>query len=263
MTREIPPLALVGLIRRNRRRYGGYIVHAGVAVLLIGVAASSSFQHSKEVALRPGQSAIVDGYTISYVRPTASATPQKLSFGAVLNVSQGGRHVTTLHTSRGFYPSQDPSLGPVGRFFNGEADSDVGLQWSPARDIWVVTNPDLSSLNRLINRGNRLFSAALTDVMRRTGQLPPPQSPIWQLRNAAITEITNRFVTHPWTVNFLMIVDPLVIWIWIGAIIMVAGGLLALWPVPVLARRRRTAALPVAPAPAAPVTPATPARELV
>jgi cytochrome c-type biogenesis protein CcmF len=255
MTREAPPLALVQLVRRNRRRYAGYVVHAGVAILLIGVAASSSFHHSKEVALRPGQSAVVDGYTISYVRPTAAATPQKLSFGAVLNVSRGGRHVTTLHTSRGFYPAQDPSLGPVGRFFNGEADSDVGLQWTPARDIWVVTNPDLSPLNKLINRGNRLFAAALTDVMRRTGQLPPPQSPIWQLRNAAITEITDRFVSHPWTVNFLMIVDPLVIWIWIGAIIVAAGGLLALWPIPALARRRRTAPLPLAPAPAPQVAP--------
>ncbi|TML95188.1 MAG: heme lyase CcmF/NrfE family subunit, partial [Actinobacteria bacterium] len=54
MTRESPPLALVQLIRRNRRRYGGYIVHAGLAVLLIGVAASSSFQHSRDVVLKPG-----------------------------------------------------------------------------------------------------------------------------------------------------------------------------------------------------------------
>ena len=47
MTHDPVPIALVQLIRRNRRRYGGYIVHAGLAVLLIGVAASSSFQHSQ------------------------------------------------------------------------------------------------------------------------------------------------------------------------------------------------------------------------
>src|SRR5581483_10253559 len=64
LTGEVPPLALVRVIRRNRRRYGGYIVHAGVAVLLIGVAASSSFQHSRQVSLAPGQSATVGGYAI-------------------------------------------------------------------------------------------------------------------------------------------------------------------------------------------------------
>ncbi len=94
-------------IRRNRRRYGGYIVHLGLAVLLIGVAASSSFQHSSDVALRPGQHVNVDGYRVSYVKPTAAVSPQRISFGAVLDVSKGGKHVTTLRTARGFYPSQD------------------------------------------------------------------------------------------------------------------------------------------------------------
>ena len=46
-----PPVALLALVRRNRRRYGGYIVHVGIAVLFVGVAASSSFQHAVE--LRP------------------------------------------------------------------------------------------------------------------------------------------------------------------------------------------------------------------
>src|SRR5436305_13890943 len=105
MTGDPPPLAFVQLIRRNRRRYGGYIAHAGLAVLLVGVAASSSFQHSHDVLLSPGQRVSVDGYSIRYVKPVAAASPQKISFGAVLDVSKHGRHVTTLETSRGFYPA--------------------------------------------------------------------------------------------------------------------------------------------------------------
>ncbi|HLH15416.1 MAG TPA: cytochrome c-type biogenesis CcmF C-terminal domain-containing protein, partial [Solirubrobacteraceae bacterium] len=69
MVGEAPPLALVGLVRRNRRRYGGYIVHIGMAVLFIGVAASSSFQHVNELSLSPGQSTRVGAYTVRYVRP--------------------------------------------------------------------------------------------------------------------------------------------------------------------------------------------------
>ena len=51
MAQEAAPVALLALVRRNRRRYGGYIVHIGMAVLFIGVAASSSFQHASELGL--------------------------------------------------------------------------------------------------------------------------------------------------------------------------------------------------------------------
>jgi cytochrome c-type biogenesis protein CcmF len=249
MTHDSPPVALAQLVRRNRRRYGGYIVHAGLAVLLVGVAASSSFQHSHDVVLAPGQHAKVDGYQITYVRPTAAATAQKLSFGAVLDVAKGGHHVTTIRTSRGFYPSQDPSLGQLGRFFNGQSDSDVGLRAGLTRDIWTVINPDLTPLQPLITRGDQIFASALQHAMTQIGSLPVAQAeqrlaPLWQARDRAVAGLTSRFVTHPWPVDFLLIVSPLVTWIWLGAIIIAIGGLIALWPIPALARRRAAAFAP-------------------
>ena len=53
-SREPVPLALVSLVRRNRRRYGGYFVHIGIITLFVGVAASSSFKDVQDVALQPG-----------------------------------------------------------------------------------------------------------------------------------------------------------------------------------------------------------------
>jgi len=254
-TDELAPLALARLIRRNRRRYGGYIVHAGIALLLIGVAASSSFQHSRNVTLAPGQSTSVDGYRIAYVRPLAAASSQKLSFGAVLRVTKGGKYVTTLRTTRGFYPSQDPTMGPIGRFFNGEADSDVGLQAGLTRDIWTVVNPDLSPLNGRIGQGNRVFTAAIMQAQANASRIAPAQAQaamaqLWQFRDEAIVGIAARYATHPWPVNFLFIVDPLVSWIWIGALIVALGGLIALWPLPALARRRAAVPAAARPAPA-------------
>ncbi len=242
-THEVAPVALVSLVRRNRRRYGGYLVHAGIALLLIGVAASSSFQHSRNVTLMPGQSTSVDGYKIAYVRPTVAATSQKLSFGAVLRVTRRGRPVTTLHTTRGFYPSQDSTQGPIGRFFNGEADSDVGLKAGLTRDVWTVVNPDLSPLQSRISQGDALFTAAIKKTEAAMLRLPPAQAQaamnqLWQLRDQAIVGIASRYVSHPWPINFLFIVDPLVSWIWLGALIVAFGGLIALWPIPRLARRR-------------------------
>jgi cytochrome c-type biogenesis protein CcmF len=247
MTHDAPPVALVQLVGRNRRRYGGYIVHAGLAVLLVGVAASSSFQHSHDVLLKPGQQAKVDGYTIRYVRPTESATAQKLSFGAVLDVSKNGQHVTTLRTTRGFYPSQDASLGPIGRFFNGEADSNVGLRAGLTKDIWTIANPDLTPLQGTIAEGDRVFTAALKQAMAKVGTMPLPQAqaalaPLWQARDEAVSRVASRYVSRPWAVDFLLIVSPLVTWIWLGAIISAIGGLIALWPVPAFARRRAAAA---------------------
>ena len=175
-THEAPPLALLRLVRRNRRRYGGYIAHAGISVLLIGVAGSSSFQHSREMTLAPGQHSRVDGYTVSYVRPIVAASSQKLSFGAVLAVSKGGKRVATLRTTRGFYPSQNPALGPISRFFDGEADSDVGLKAGLTRDIWTVANPDLTPLNGLISEGDAKFRAAIKQAGAYALQHPGGQA---------------------------------------------------------------------------------------
>lgn len=241
MTHEAAPVALASLVRRNRRRYGGYTVHAGLAVLLIGVAGSSSFQHSRYATMKPGQSANIDGYNIRYVRPTATASAQKISFGAILAVTKGGHRVTTLHTTYGLYPSQDASLGVVGRFFNsGSVESRIGLHAGLTRDIWTVVNVgNVTPLQSDIARGDRLFGSAMAAVEKapaaeQQGRL----NQLFILRDQLIGELTQRFISHPWPVQFLLIVSPIVTWLWLGGIIVALGGLIALWPIPVLARRR-------------------------
>jgi cytochrome c-type biogenesis protein CcmF len=262
MTGEVPPVALFALVRRNRRRYGGYIVHAGFSIALIGIAASTSFQHSRYATMRPGQSARIDGYVIKYLKPTANASAQKITFGAVLGVYKGGHHVTTVTTSDGFYPSQDPSLGILGRFFNGSQESRIGLHSGFTRDIWTVVDPTLGPLQGLINNGDNVFSSELGKV----NSLPASQraaalTQVYAYRDVAITELTNRFITHPWPVTFLLIISPLVMWLWIGAIICVIGGLIAIIPAPP-ARRRTRARVPGRTAPPAVAEP-VPVRELV
>jgi cytochrome c-type biogenesis protein CcmF len=238
MTGEAPPVALGALVRRNRRRYGGYIVHAGVAVALVGVAASTSFQHSRTATIAPGQSVHLDGYTVRYVRPTATATSEKISFGAILDVSSGRQHVATLHTSYGLYPSQNPAQ-PIGRFFDGSTESRVGLKSGPLQDIWTVINPNVGPLQGLINQGDARFSKFLNDAMAMpAAQRTQALNELFTLRDTAIRGLAQRFVNHPWAATFLVIISPLVTWLWAGAIIAAFGGLLALWPLPPPRRRR-------------------------
>jgi cytochrome c-type biogenesis protein CcmF len=244
MTGESPIGALLALVQRNRRRYGGYLVHAGVAVALVGVAGSTSFQHQRYATLAPGQSVHLDGYTLTYRRPTAQASAQKISFGAALDVSKDGHKVTTLHTSYGLYPSLDP-MHQIGRFLNtgdgAQTESRVGLDSGALRDLWVVISPNLGRLQGLVSQGDQKFGRAILAAE----QQPPAQraqqlNTIFQLRDIFINDLAQRFVTRPWPSTFLIEVSPLVMWLWIGAIIAALGGLIALWPAP---RRSRRGAL--------------------
>jgi cytochrome c-type biogenesis protein CcmF len=245
MTSESAPVALGRLVRRNRRRYGGYIVHAGVAIALIGVAASTSFQHSRTATIRPGQSVTLDGYRFRYVRPTAMASAQKLTFGAIIAVTSGRQRVATLHTTYGLYPSQDPTQGPIGRFFNGSDESRVGLDAGLLSDIWTDINPNVTPLQPLIAKGDATFQPAIDNALKEP---PAAQAKalafIYSERDLAIEELTQQFVNHPWASTFLLIVSPLVTWLWLGAIIAALGGLIALWPLPPPRRRRRAPARP-------------------
>ena len=78
------------LISRNRRRYGGYIVHAAVVLLAIGIAGSSAYQTQREQILRPGQSMEAAGYTLTYTGLTGVKGSNYTGYRAQLAVSGHG-----------------------------------------------------------------------------------------------------------------------------------------------------------------------------
>jgi cytochrome c-type biogenesis protein CcmF len=228
MAGEPAPRALMALVRRNRRRYGGYIVHIGIAVLFVGVAASSSFEHASELGLSPGQSTRVGAYTVRYVRPTATISPKydrahtgsTLSLGAVLDVTKHGRHVATLDPSEGFYASEEASQGTVGSLIGGQPVSHVAMDPTLTRNIWTAIEPDIETpaLKRIVTVGN--------------STLPPEDALV------AIAYLARAYLKHPPQAQFNFLVSPLVFWIWIGGLIAFGGGLIALWPAPSAVRRR-------------------------
>jgi cytochrome c-type biogenesis protein CcmF len=228
---EPAPVAFMALVKRNRRRYGGYVVHIGMAVLFVGVAASSSFQHASELSLSPGQSTKVGAYTVRYVRPTATITPKydaahtgaTLSLGAVLNVSKRGKHVATLTPSEGFYDSGDPSQGSVGHLIGGQAVSHVSMNAGMTRDVWSAIAPDINTprLQRIMTIANRTIPIVRPDE----GMI-------------ALAVMAREYMKTPPPAQFHLIVSPLVMWIWIGGGIVLGGGLIAMWPAPSVVRRR-------------------------
>jgi len=228
MAHEPVARALVSLVRRNRRRYGGYVIHAGMAVLFVGVAASSAFQDARDVRLSPGQTTRVGGYEVTYVRPTSRLRSEKIELGAVLDVRRDGRSTARLAPSRGYYPSLDQGgLGAIGRFFDGEATSEVGLRAGLRRDVWTAVQPDLGPLRRFIDRADARFADAGPNA-----------------QGLIVAALAERYRRQPPPATFRLIVSPLVTWIWLGALIVVGGALIALWPAPAALRRRAAARLP-------------------
>jgi len=226
MSNDGPIRAVISLVGRNRRRYGGYVIHAGMALLLVGVAASSAFQAARDVQLSPGQSTRVGGYELTYVRPTTELAAEKLSFGAVVDVRRDGERVATLRPDRGYYPSRDAEgLGAIGRFFEGEATSEVGLQAGLRRDLWTAVSPDVMALKGLIDEADRKFADASGDAQA-----------------VIVAALAERYRQNPPPATFRIIVSPLVTWIWLGAIVVFLGGLICLWPAPRGARREARAA---------------------
>jgi cytochrome c-type biogenesis protein CcmF len=92
------PRAFSSLVARNRRRYGGYIVHAAIVLLAIGVAGSSAYQHVTDRKLVPGQSLAVGAYTLTYRKLEERNRANATEIRAVLDIHRGGPGGPSLGT---------------------------------------------------------------------------------------------------------------------------------------------------------------------
>jgi cytochrome c-type biogenesis protein CcmF len=82
---ESLPTALVTLLRKNQRRYGGYVVHMGVVLILVGIS-GAAFNEERLENVKPGQSvSLQDGTKLEYL--TAKALPKQHYGGAVARIA--------------------------------------------------------------------------------------------------------------------------------------------------------------------------------
>jgi cytochrome c-type biogenesis protein CcmF len=240
--------ALGAVTTRNRRRYGGYIVHIGIAVLLIGIAASSSFQTNQNVSMKPGETRTVDGREITYKRPYVQVDSEKYTFGAVVEVKQDGKFIALLKTSRRFFrPTGAAATGSISDYFSGEATTEVGLKTGPVRDIWVTVAPNVQDVQHQLGLADKGFEKCveagpgtppqckdLNALMRAAAANPALQpkalGEVEQLQLLAAEKIARQYLQDGNAATFKVIINPLVMWMWIGGIIGLIGALIAVWP---------------------------------
>jgi len=177
---EALPVAMVRLIARNRRRYGGYIVHAGIVVLFAAFA-GLAFKRDHDVQMRAGDTQeLVDplGHRWRFVSQGVSTSETLNRF-----VTAVGLEVWRDGVRQGIITSEKRQYLDSGKNPLFEPSTEVGIRSSAKMDLYIV----------------------LAGVREETAEL---------------------------RISF----NPLVVWVWIGGMIMAIGGLIVMWP---QAERRR------------------------
>lgn len=116
---------LIGLFGRNRRRYGGYVVHLAVVMFFLGVA-GMTFREEAEALLSPGDSLHVHGHEVTYVGPAPYRGPGSDVYSVRLAVSREGRHVAELR----------PEFKIHDKF--PEPEKDVAIHQTAAGDLYAI-----------------------------------------------------------------------------------------------------------------------------
>jgi cytochrome c-type biogenesis protein CcmF len=122
------PEAFGSLVARNRRRYGGYVVHASIVLLAVGIAGSSAFDSVAEAKLARGQSMAVGDYTLVYRSLEERQVSNATEIRATLGVTRGDRELGTLEAGKNAYTIEQ------------QVSNEVGIRSDPltGEDLFVI-----------------------------------------------------------------------------------------------------------------------------
>ena len=129
------PASFASLVGRNRRRYGGYIVHASVVLLAIGIAGASAYDSVGEGRLARGDSLAVADYRLTYRSLEEREGPNATLVRAVLDVERDGERLGTVESGKNAYTVER------------QVSNEVGLRHDllTGEDLFVIAeqiNPD-------------------------------------------------------------------------------------------------------------------------
>jgi cytochrome c-type biogenesis protein CcmF len=118
--------ALVGLVGRNKRRYGGYIVHLGIVLIFFGFA-GEGFKQSEEVLLKPGQQVTVGEFTVRLDSVRVSDDGRKQMVTAATTVFKDGREFDRMYPAKWFF-----------RKHEDQPTTEVAIRRGFAEDVYLT-----------------------------------------------------------------------------------------------------------------------------
>jgi cytochrome c-type biogenesis protein CcmF len=127
------PVALWRLAGRNRRRYGGYVIHLGVVLMALGIIGIEMFQTQTQGMISQGQSLTLGRYTIRYDSLSNFVYKDGRNVTrAVVSVFKDGKFVSELHPRRDYYVESQQQMTIPGLRSTLEDDVYVILaDWQP------------------------------------------------------------------------------------------------------------------------------------
>jgi cytochrome c-type biogenesis protein CcmF len=123
--------AFAALVGRNRRRYGGYVVHAAIALLVIGAVGIGGFSSTTEQRLAVGETMQAGDYTLRYLGTTRERVANAEELRARLDVSRGGDSLGVLSAGKNRYlEGEQPVSNEVA----------IRTDWTRAEDLFVIAD---------------------------------------------------------------------------------------------------------------------------
>jgi cytochrome c-type biogenesis protein CcmF len=118
--------AMIGLVGRSRRRYGGYVVHLGIMLMFLGFA-GQGFKQEEQIKLGVGQQTTVGPFTVRHDALRVTTDAQKQMVTGHVTVSEGSKVIGTLQPARWFFAKHEE-----------EPTTEVAIRRAPAEDLYVV-----------------------------------------------------------------------------------------------------------------------------
>ena len=118
--------ALIGLVGRNKRRYGGYIVHVGIVLMVLGFA-GERLQAGRDGLLKPGQSVTVGDFTVRFDGAQGHRRRPQADGDGAHDRAADGAELTKMYPARWFF-----------RKHEDEPTTEVAIRRTFAEDLYVV-----------------------------------------------------------------------------------------------------------------------------
>jgi len=186
------------------RANGGMIVHLGVVIIAVAFAASQSFAHQGEFRLSPGESATVAGHTVTYLGIETVERPEKVVVQARVRVDDDGVFAPALN-----------------RFaFGGQAIGTPSVRVGFAEDVYLALLALPGQQTGSTGGDDPATGSSGVDDSGAAGDAADPSASGEPAADAVLLRV---------------IVQPMIVWLWIGGGVMAFGTILAAWP----GRRRR------------------------
>ena len=119
--------ALVGLVGRNKRRYGGYIVHIGIVLIFLGFA-GNGYKRDQQMLLKPGEKGTIGAYTVRNDGIKLTDDGQKQMLTGYVAVFKDGKQLDTMYPGKSSFHKHESE----------PPRTDVAIRRTPAEDFYVI-----------------------------------------------------------------------------------------------------------------------------